>query len=451
MPSQSFFHLQQKKTLSRFLQKEKNPYLSIGSSANLSEPSPQPMAKARVSTNPMYTGGAGGYSFYVRQSEQIVRQRKNNSNYGESARRSRAQMERRVRWANLVNLYKACQSWMPKAFETKNANQTDYNAFMSVNVDRSVVALTKAQSQSGNAVWEDIQVSRGSLPSVQFSYDSVTFLFVSDITISNAITSATTVGELASDIIANNPQFVAGDNLAVIELDNDVDIRAMTASAWTRYAEVTLNVSDSTPLTQVPGLGDILRRSTSGFLSVSFPLGYAAGGVLIHTRKQSGRLLVSSQNAVLSGDEVVRRFSTSEWVETAILSYGLDTDVVLAPGDYEGGPSVLPTSAVGSIAGQSSSSVSSDRFLLSPGQYHVDLQPATWNVESFNDSDLAVYIVAENSEQQTGVTAGITIADFKSSGVANGFDIILAPPYNILRLSVRADTGVRVAWSARRY
>mgnify|MGYP003482862565 CR=1 FL=1 len=55
------------------------------------------MAKARVSTNPMYPGGAGGYSFYVRKSEQIVRQRKNNSNYGESASRTAAQMERRGR------------------------------------------------------------------------------------------------------------------------------------------------------------------------------------------------------------------------------------------------------------------------------------------------------------------------------------------------------------------
>ena len=76
------------------------------------------MAKSRVTTNPMYTGGAGGYSFYVRKGEQVIRQRKNNSNYGASASRTYAQMIRRIKWGNLVNVFKAMRSWQPKAYDS---------------------------------------------------------------------------------------------------------------------------------------------------------------------------------------------------------------------------------------------------------------------------------------------------------------------------------------------
>ena len=55
----------------------------------------------------MYKGGAGGYTFYVRGGEQVIRQRKNNSNYGETASRTYAQMIRRIRWGNLVNVFKS--------------------------------------------------------------------------------------------------------------------------------------------------------------------------------------------------------------------------------------------------------------------------------------------------------------------------------------------------------
>jgi hypothetical protein len=77
------------------------------------------MAITRVSTNPLLKGGAGGYSYYVRDGQQVVRQRKNDSNYGESARRSRAQMVRRILWGNLVNNFKAMKDWQPSAYDSK--------------------------------------------------------------------------------------------------------------------------------------------------------------------------------------------------------------------------------------------------------------------------------------------------------------------------------------------
>lgn len=295
------------------------------------------MAKARVSTNPMYTGGAGGYSFYVRQSEQIVRQRKNNSNYGETARRTWAQMERRVRWANLVNLYKACQSWMPKAFETKSGNQTDYNVFMQLNVNSNQVALTKDNSRSGDAVWEPVQVSRGSLPSVSLAYDAATFRTVSDIAISNAISAATTIAQLSTDVLANNPSYQRGDNIAIILCSQQYDRNAMTCKAWSAYNEVTLDVNDQTRLSDVLLSSVSVSRSQGGFLQFNSNDEFEIGWAVIHTRKSGGKLLVSSQSVVVTDSGAIGRFSDPEWVEAAILTYGLDADVLLAPGSGAGG------------------------------------------------------------------------------------------------------------------
>lgn len=294
------------------------------------------MAKARVSTNPMYTGGAGGYSFYVRQSEQIVRQRKNNSNYGETARRTWAQMERRVKWSNLVNLYKACRLWMPKAFETKKSNQTDYNVFMQVNANRATVALTKDQALAGNCVVAPLQVSRGVLPSVGLAYNAASSAYVSDIRVSSAVTSATTIAALSTDIIANNPYFQDGDNIAIIKFINSVSGYAADPFATTLYGEITLDTSDQTTLSNVPVVGSWISAIANDYLHVSAGVTAEVGAVIIHTRKVSGSLQVSSQDIVMSNTTYVDMYSQQGFMVGAVYSYGVDSDVMLAPGEGGG-------------------------------------------------------------------------------------------------------------------
>lgn len=290
----------------------------------------------------MYTGGAGGYSFYVRQSEQIVRQRKNNSNYGEGARRTWAQMERRVLWSNLVNLYKACRLWMPKAFETKKSNQTDYNVFMQVNANRATVALTKEQALAGNCVVAPLQVSRGVLPSVGLSYDATAAAYVSDIRVSNAVTSSTTIAALSADIIANNPYFQNGDNIACIKFINTVDGYAANPFATTLYGEITLDTSDQTPLSDVPVVGGWISAISNDFVKVSAGVASEVGAVIIHTRKVSGNLQVSSQDIVMSNTTYVDMYSEQGFVVNAVYSYGVDSDVMLAPGEGGGGSAQTP-------------------------------------------------------------------------------------------------------------
>lgn len=295
------------------------------------------MAKARVTTNPMYTGGAGGYSFYVRGGEQVVRQRKNNSNYGESASRSYAQMIRRIRWGNLVNVYKAIKSWQAKAYDSKTIGQTDYNIFMQLNINQVTVASTKEMNDAGCGIFEAYQVSRGSLPPVYYELDATNHKYITGIVLSEAITNSTTVGELAADIIANNPMYQANDNIAIVFMKGWMDARVEWPYVTSVYTEITLDLSSQTLVKDIAKLGERLSKGSGNVLEVSYtepgPMiaGSEVGVAVIHTRKSAGNLYVSSQSILMNSQYIIQQFSGEEWDNTCIQTYGLDTEVPLDP------------------------------------------------------------------------------------------------------------------------
>lgn len=289
------------------------------------------MAKSRVSTNPLYRGGAGGYSFYVRGGEQVIRQRRNNSNYGETASRSRAQMVRRVKWGNLVNEFRAMKSWQPKAYDSKLAGQTDYNIFMKLNINRAAVALTKEMSEAGCCVVDAYQVSRGSIPPIALSWDNGADLYITSIVLTEAITNSTTIGALANDIIANNPQFVDKDNLAIISYENWEEPRVEWPYARTTYAEITLDKSSTALVKDIPDVGTRLSKSSGNYLAISPYGANEVGCVAIHTRKDAQQLFVSSQEIVMNSDTLIQKYTGAEWTEQCILTYGLDQSVPLDP------------------------------------------------------------------------------------------------------------------------
>ena len=300
------------------------------------------MAKARVTINPMYKGGAGGYSFYVRGGDQVIRQRKNNSNYGESASRTRAQMIRRIMWGNLVNCYKQISRWQKKAYDGKIGSQTDYNLFMKLNIARASVGTTKQANEQGFAVWEAYQVSQGSLPVVGYSLGSSPAVYVTDIIVKNAITAATTIGGLSSDIIANNPQFQDGDNIAFIFFVNWQKTDVEWPYATSIYTEITLDKTSTTLLGDVPDVGERLIENVNDNLTITFEsspvteIGHEVGFACIHTRKVNGNLKVSTQSILLNEESLINQYSGDEWYQHCIDSYGVNEEVPLDPNFRDG-------------------------------------------------------------------------------------------------------------------
>lgn len=251
-------------------------------------------------------------------------------------------MIRRIMWGNLVNIFKQIKSWQQKAYDSKLVGQTDYNMFMKLNINRATVGTSKEANQQGMAVWENYQVSNGSLPAINYTLNTTDHRYVTDINVSEAITPAMTVGEFAANLIANNPRFKAGDNLAFIICKNHQYIGVEFPYAYSEYYEITLDVESTKPLSDVAVIGAKLSEDSNDKLCVTYP--EAEGGIgpviqgiaIIHTRKVNGSLQVSSQSVLMTSDTFIQQYSGETWYQHCIESYGLDTEVPLDPNFNQG-------------------------------------------------------------------------------------------------------------------
>ena len=293
------------------------------------------MSKVRIPINPMQVGRVGAYSMYVRAGEQIVRQRKNSSNYGPEASRTESQMSRRVCWANLVDFYKACKSWMPKAFETKTAGQTDYNKFMQLNINSARVFLTKDMAANGCAVPDAFMVSQGSLAPLTITAGNLGIGTLPGIKLDTAIQSSSTIANISADILRNNPIFQNGDNIAFINFKCVLDSRGYPYTSSV-YHEFTIDTGNSSQWGQ-NSISAVLESATiDSQLQLAPKASYynasmICADVWIHTRKVGGALQVSTQQIFIWEDTDLQQFSTQGALQAAIDSYGVDTDVPLDP------------------------------------------------------------------------------------------------------------------------
>lgn len=303
------------------------------------------MAKIRVMSNQRRVGRVGDTTYYVRDGEQIARQSQNNSNYGATASRTPAQMSRRVKWANLVNLFKGMKSWQPKAYDFKKKGQSDYNLFMALNVNSALVCLTRDMAMNGCGCWEAYQISRGSLPPIGITPGAAVGTAVTNIVCALAFGANTTIGALSREIIAKNPAFENGDNIAIVGFWTMIDDRGYPYSG-TDYRELTLDTASLVTLSDAD-LWNYISHSADDHLQLDQQT--VSGGatthlVAIHTRKSTA-LQVSTQYLVPVNDIYSGQFMGQEWEQQCINSYGIDETVPLDPS--EAGAKIVNVTANG--------------------------------------------------------------------------------------------------------
>ena len=279
----------------------------------------------------MQVGKVGAYSMYVRRGEQVVRQRKNSSNYGEEASRSISQQSRRILWSNLVNFYRVNQSWMQKAFESIKAGQTIYNRFMQLNIDKSQVALTKQEAFAGACLADAFTVSDGKLPAIRYAATSegITPVYINTGDIASI--SGVTLGQLSAAIIEYNTYFQDGDNIAWVFFVQNYFVGDVPRVV-PNYMEITLNTESTTPLSDIPAFGFEWVTISNRKLAANSPTdtGDYAGFVCIHTRRANG-LQVSPQKIFMTDTTQRDQFSSVAQQKAAIDSYGVDAEVPLQP------------------------------------------------------------------------------------------------------------------------
>lgn len=284
------------------------------------------MAIIRNAANTMMKGRVGQTTYYISKGQQVARQSRNDSNYGDTARRTELQQNRRVLWANLVNFYKISARWMPKAFESKRPGQTDYNKFMAVNVPTSSIALTKSESEAGGCVVDGYLVSQGSLPSIEIS--QTTTAWKTNIGVGELqIGAETTIGELTTAMINNNANIREGMQISFVSYQQSIDPLG-TPRAICRCYELTLVAGSSLLVRDY--LPEFCSTSVEGYLGTNDAIS-TGGFAYILSELQGGALRVSTQLLQTNNPAIIAQYSSPAQVRLAAQSYGIDQEVLLNP------------------------------------------------------------------------------------------------------------------------
>lgn len=246
--------------------------------------------------------------------------------------RTQSQMGQRVKWANLVNLYRANRSWMKYAFETKKSNQSEYNKFMSLNVASSRIYLTKDVANAGGCVVDEYLMTQGSLPSIEFVPTDNGY-FASNIVISASLISPnTTIAAFSQVVIANNPAIREGDQLSFVRMTQMTNASTGVPYVVVREYEVIINPTNTASLWDYLPVEYFYEWGVdTKYLAVGSAPGKVGGFCMILSRTISGKTYVSSQRVILVGmDAFIQAWSSQTALQSAIDSYGVSDDAFLS-------------------------------------------------------------------------------------------------------------------------
>lgn len=296
----------------------------------------------------LYTRGMsqrlGGAVFYQNNGQTVVRE------LAPSVKnpRTTAQMIQRARLANLVSMYRANLEWMKRgAFETKKPTQSDYNKFVSVNSAAQPLYFTKAMVAGGASVVDAYMITQGSYPSVttQLSGDGqniVSNLYLDPAVITGTVSvDTTTVAELTEALLSQNDIIKEGDQLSLI-LNYQRMSSASVPFVVAQSFEVILSTSDTRTLASVgfPEAFVSVQQGANKSLAIAVN-NDQMGAAIILSRTVGGRIMVSTQELVLSGPQktVVSQYRTQSAMDAYLKSYGEGSNDFLDSNTSGGGSS----------------------------------------------------------------------------------------------------------------
>lgn len=265
--------------------------------------------------------------------------------------RTVSQQTQRVKWANLVNLYRANQSWMKYAFETKKITQSEYNKFMSLNVASSNIYLPKHIANAGGCVVAPYYFTQGSLPSIEWVKEAgvgftSNIVLDADYQFNDPLVSA-----FSQMLINNNPAIRQGDQLSIIRMTQMTNGDSGVPYVIVRKYELIVDVNNTTehvgdywPMDMVGS-----NELTDARLVIN-ETGNSGGFAMILSRTISGKTYVSTQRVVIMNNEaMIANYSSPAALQAAIDSYGVQDDAFLssttAEGDSQAPTMLSPLSA----------------------------------------------------------------------------------------------------------
>lgn len=358
--------------------------------------------------------------------------------------RTESQMNQRVKWANLVNLYRVNRSWMKYAFETKKSNQSEYNKFMSLNVAESRIYLTKQVANAGACVVDSYMVTQGSLYSIEFVPTSNNY-FRSNIELQQgAVLNSTTVQEFSQMVVEQNPGIRYGDQLSFIRMTQMTNAATGVPYVVVREYEVIIDADNLNLLGDYLPLEYITTWGTEEtFLAVEANSGRSGGFAMILSRTISGKTYVSSQRIIpVNMDMYIQAWSNQLALQEAINSYGVQADAFLSS-TYAAQDSQAPTmlALLSAVYGPDGvEQVGGSRFVIQAFQDGDDVKltfnsalPANVQISNVlfvtNKGSYGVSDLVTEGNRVIGVISGTdteNVVVFSVSAIVNGLEYRIA-------------------------
>lgn len=341
--------------------------------------------------------------------------------------RTISQMSQRVKWANLVNLYRVNRDWMKYAFETKKQNQSEYNKFMSLNVTNSRIFLTKQMAAAGSCVVTDYLITQGTLPSVEITQQPTHFhsnLFFDQ---AGVLVADATISEVSRSLLAANPVLREGDQLSFIRLTQMTNAATGFPYVVVRRYEVLLDTTSNEKFYDYMPADYIVQQAFGNNQCLSVEdSGNAGGFALIISRTIAGKTYVSTQRIIVANNAAtIGQYSGEEALQAAISSYGESDDAFLstvtANMDQQAATQLAVTLVrIGSVT-------------YTPGQRYAELQALSTlraRVEFNRTGDISdvkfrAFFVKEGNitstdfEDMQGITGGFEIASLSNDWVVS--------------------------------
>lgn len=320
--------------------------------------------------------------------------------------RTPAQMSQRVKFANLVNLYRANASWMKFAFETKKATQSDYNKFMSLNLTNNNIFLTKQEAAAGGCVVQAYQITQGSLPSIETTYDMANNWWNTNIFLGyTSQMGSMTVAEFAEVLVENNPGIKMGDQLSFIRMTQMTNSFNGAPYVIVRKYEVKLSSSNTNLLSLYLPLEYIWTNADESMSNLVVNDSQQAGGfVLVLSRTQSGRTLVSSQNIVVANNgATINAHSSRAALDAAIASYGeSDEPFLTSTSAVQYGEDFVPLSIL-NVTSPGRNIAAGEVFLLSDSDAEKQFNIVFNDNIDGQDQGVNIYYIANGQTGSVGL------------------------------------------------
>ena len=229
-------------------------------------------------------------------------------------------MYTRMRWVNLVALWKAINttSWHP-SFRKDNSRQSDFNMFMKVNMTGARTFIPRSIAAANGSVVAPVTLtSPSALKNIDVQFESngiaVSSIAVGSLTLGNS----TTLQTFSKEVIDNNHGWQSGDQLTVLIVRQIVGNGLPYASASEVHV-VLDNSADAATVLLSDQLDTSMLSVVDGALGLSGPVN---GGVaFVHSRLVAGETICSGQSLVVENSSL-QQYQGETAFRAAVDSYG---------------------------------------------------------------------------------------------------------------------------------